>query len=84
MLEDRKKLPAKYIQLSHFFLSTLNTFKVRKAAKRAKHVLGCIKHSIGTWSKEVIVPLYSVLVCPHHEYYVQPLAPQYKEEIKDL
>ena len=27
------------------------------AAKRANRVLGCIKHSIASWSREVIVPL---------------------------
>jgi len=31
-------------------------------AKRANRVLGCIKHSIATPSREGIVPLYTVLV----------------------
>lgn len=29
------------------------------------------KHSINRPSKEVIIPLYSVFVCPHLEYWVQ-------------
>ena len=35
------------------------------AAKRANCGLGCIKHSITSQSKEVIILLYSALVQPH-------------------
>ena len=41
------------------------------AAKRANHILGHIKHSIMSWSREVIVLICSVLVQPHLEYCVQ-------------
>ncbi|KAK4829956.1 hypothetical protein QYF61_008087 [Mycteria americana] len=49
------------------------------AAKMANRVLGCIKHSIASWSREVILPLCTVLVWPHLKYCVQFWAPQYKD-----
>lgn len=53
-------------------------------AKRAKRILGCIKHSMSSWSKEVILLPYLSLVWPHLEYCVQFWASKYKQDVKVL
>lgn len=53
-------------------------------SKRAKDILGCMKHNTDSWSKDGILLLYLVLAWPHLEYFVQFWAPQCTKDDKVL
>ena len=53
-------------------------------AQKAKCILGCIKRHIVSRSKEVILPLDSLLLRLHLEYCIQLWSPQYSNDVNLL
>ncbi|GAB0178738.1 cAMP-dependent protein kinase inhibitor alpha [Grus japonensis] len=54
------------------------------AAQKANCILGRMKRSVTSMSKDVILPFYSTLMRPHLEYCVQLWGPQCKKDMELL
>ena len=58
------------------------------AAQKANCILGCVKRNVTSRAREVILPLYSVLLRPQSllrlEYCMQFWGPQYKKDMELL
>ena len=51
------------------------------ASQKVNHTLDCVKRSMVSRSREMILPLYSAVLRPHLEYCIQMWIPQYRRDI---
>jgi len=57
------------------------TWQCMLIAQKVNHIPGCIKSSMSSRSREVILPLCSALVTPHLESCIQLWSPQHRRDM---
>jgi len=57
------------------------SYQCALTAQKANPILGCIKRSMASRSREVIMPLCSTLVRPHLESCIRLWSPQHKKDM---